>query len=263
MKIMKSYRLRATLASLSAMAVLFGFASSAQAAPTCASGPKSTLVQGPYILQNNMFGAADDSTGTQNICNVGNAANAWSSQWTWAAGTGVTKSFPSIYLGWNQGTSMPDSGFPGLVAYQFQIPTSVKFSVTGSGAYAVGYRVYFSPETSPDKPSAEMQIWLKYSGMTPKGKKVYSNSAFKDPEETWDVWKGIGDDGWPVFTFVRTASTTSFSAKLQPFIYCVYSTMKGFEKSWYTLGVQFGALVVQSNGAKGSLNVSEFSVATN
>jgi xyloglucan-specific endo-beta-1,4-glucanase len=262
MSFTKKFGSRAARTSLSALVVLFGLATSAHAAPTCVTDPKGTLTDGSFVIQNNMFGAADDATGTQNICMTPGSANAWSSTWTWAAGTGATKSYPNMYIGWNDGKSTPDSGFPYLISYQYQVPTSVEFKVSGTNTFAVGYRMYFSPDTAPDKASAEMQVWLNYAGMLPKGKKIYSNASIGVDGETWDTWKGVSDEGWPLTTFVKTSPSKSFSGKLQPFVYCMSYTMHVVDKTWYALGLQFGAWVVQSNGAKGSLTVTKYEGAS-
>lgn len=230
-------------------------------AQTCLSAQYSTIAQGSYTLQNDEWGLSDNPSGWQEICAGSASSNSWNSTWWWAAGSSKIKAYPSIYRGWQVGGSWsPDrGGFPVLISAQNPLPTSVTFNMSGNNQYDVAYDLFFSPSTNPSQPSAELMVWLNYSGNQPAGSKVASGVTLGGVNGTWDVWSG--NVGWPVWSFVRTSPVNSFSANLQPFVYYVSNTKSWLSTSWYELDIQFGAEIIQSNGANGSINVSKFSAA--
>lgn len=229
-------------------------------AQTCLDAQYSAQPQGNYTLQNDEWGLSGDPGGWQEICTGSASSNSWSSTWWWAKGTGDIKAYPSIYRGWQYGAWSPDKGgFPQLISAQGAMPTSVSFSMTGDNQYDCAYDLFFSPSSDPSSPSAEMMVWLQYSGNQPAGTKVASGISLGGISGTWDVWSGTVD--WPVWSFVRTSQVSSFSANLQPFVYYLSSTKGWLNSSWYELNIQFGTEIIQSNGANGGISVSSFSAS--
>ena len=226
---------------------------------TCEDGQYSGMTQGSYNLGNDEWGLSADPGGWQEICTGSASSNSWSSTWWWAEGSGTIKAYPSIYRGWQYGTWSPDSGFPVQISANKPLPTSVVFDMTGNNIYDDAYDLFFSPSTNPSAPSAEMMVWLNYSGNRPAGTKVASGVSLGGVSGTWDVWSG--NVGWPVWTFVRNTQVTSFSSNLQPFIYYLAYTTGQLSSSWYVLDIQFGTEIIQSNGENGSLSVSSFSAS--
>ncbi|MFM0291160.1 GH12 family glycosyl hydrolase domain-containing protein [Paraburkholderia megapolitana] len=255
-------RVRSTLVSLFVL-VAGAFCASAAHAQTCLDGQYSSLSQGAYTLQNDEWGLNGDSGGWQQICSGSASSGSFSSTWYWSTGTGSIKAYPGIYRGWQDGGSWsPDAGgFPQQISVQGSMPTSVSFSMSGNNQYDAAYDLFFSPSTNPGSPSAEMMVWLSYSGNQPAGSKVASGVSLGGMSGTWDVWSG--NVGWPVYTFVRDAQVTSFSGNLQPFVYYLSYTNSWLNRSWYEMDIQFGAEIIQSNGANGSINVSNFSASAN
>ena len=231
-------------------------------AQTCLDSQYGDLNQGSYTIENDEWGLANNPSGWQQICTGSASSNSWSSTWWWATGSGGIKAYPSIFRGWEYGGYSPNTGgFPVKVSAQAPIPTSVSFTMTGNNQYDNAYDLFFSPQTDPSAPSAELMVWLQYSGNQPFGTKVATGVALGGVSGTWDVWQGTNQ--WPVWSFVRTSQVSSFSGNLQPFIYYVAYTKKWLNSSWYDLNVQFGTEIIQSNGANGSITVTNFSASTN
>jgi len=243
-----------------AMVMAMG-ASARVEAQTCLDSQYATITQGNYILQNDEWGLSGDPGGWQQICNGSASSGSWSSTWFWSEGTGTIKAYPSIYAGWNYGTWSPGGGFPVVISAQDSLPTSVSFDMTGDNVYDAAYDLFFSPSTNPTSPSAEMMVWLNYGGHNPAGTKQASAVMLGGVSGTWDVWKGTGGGTWPLWTFVRTAQVTSFSGKLQPFIYYLAYTKGWLNSSWYELNIEFGTEIIYSNDANGSITVSSFSAS--
>ncbi len=230
-------------------------------AQTCVNTQYGTVTEGSYTIQNDKWGEADDTGGYQEVCTGNSSNNSWSSTWNWTKGSGKIKAYPSMYRGWEYGAYSPNrGGFPAQVSAQMPLPTSVAFTMTGNNQYDNAYDLFFSPQTDPSSPSAELMVWLNYSGNQPAGTKVASAVTLGGVSGTWDVWQGT--NSWPVWSFVRTSQVSSFSGNLQPFVYYVAYTKGWLNDSWYELNVQFGTEIIQSNGANGTVNVSSFSAST-
>lgn len=230
-------------------------------AQTCVDTQYGTVTEGSYTIQNDKWGEADDTGGYQEVCTGSSSNNSWTSTWNWTKGSGKIKAYPSMYRGWEYGAYSPDhGGFPAQVSAQKSLPTSVTFDMTGSNQYDNAYDLFFSPQTDPSGPSAELMVWLNYSGNQPAGTKVASGVALGGVSGTWDVWQGT--NSWPVWSFVRTSQVSSFSGNLQPFVYYVAYTKGWLNSSWYELNIQFGTEIIQSNGANGTLKVTQFSAST-
>jgi xyloglucan-specific endo-beta-1,4-glucanase len=201
---------------------------------------------------------------TSGICPLvpvdGNRSAPAAAQWWWPAGSGGVKAYPSIVSGWQFGAWSPNNnGFPVQVSANAPLPTSVSFYMSGNNQFDAAYDLFFSPNTNPSSPSAELMVWLNYSGNQPAGKPVAHGVALGGVGGTWDVW--VGSVGWPVWSFVADSQTTSFSGNLQPFVYYVSRTNDWLNQSWYELNTEFGAEVLQSNGQNGGINVTNFSAA--
>ena len=232
---------------------------------SCVTGQYNDISQGSYQLQNDQWNLPADPGGYQEICSGSSSNGSWSSTWNWATGSGGIKAYPSIYRGWEIGnTYSPDhGGFPVLLSSSPQLPTSVAFSMSGNNQYDSAYDVFFTSTGNPSgNPSAEMMVWLSYSGNSPAGSLKYSNVTLGNVSGTWNVYQGTSST-WPVYTFVRTSQVTSFSGKLQPFTYFLDQTKGLLSGSLYVADIQFGTEIIQSNGANGSISVSSFSASAN
>lgn len=227
-------------------------------AQQCTDAQYGVIDQGNYMLQNDEWNLSAGPGGWQEICTGNSGSNSWSSQWWWPTGSGGIKAYPSIVSGWQYGSWSPNkNGFPVQVSANAPLATSVSFSISGNNQFDAAYDLFFSPETNPGTPSAELMVWLRYSGNQPAGQLTASNVTLGGVSGTWDVW--VGNVGWPVWSFVPNSQTTSFSGNLQPFVYYAAYTKGWLNKSWYELNTEFGAEILQSNGQNGGITVNNFS----
>jgi xyloglucan-specific endo-beta-1,4-glucanase len=224
----------------------------------CTDAQYGDLSQGNYFLQNDEWNLSAGPGGWQQICAGSASNNSWSSQWWWPYGSGGVKAYPSIVSGWQFGTWSPNTnGFPVQVWDNAPLPTTVSFYMSGNNQFDAAYDLFFSPDTNPSSPSAELMVWLNYSGTQPAGSRVASGVVLGNEGNSWDVW--VGNVGWPVWSFVADNQTTSFSGNLQPFIYYVSYTNNWLNQSWYELNTEFGAEIINSSGENGGINVTNFS----
>ena len=238
---------------------------------TCVTGQYTGFTQGSYQIQNDEWGLLNDSGGYQEVCPGSSSSGSWNSIWNWTTGSGGIKAYPSIYRGWQiGGTWSPDhGGFPALLSSNPQLPTSVAFSTRGNNQYPSSYDVFFTSSASPSgttEPSAEMMVWLSYSGNSPNGNLKFSNVTLGNVSGTWNVYEGANTSNgvtWNVYTFVRTSQVTSFSGKLQPFTYFLDQTKGLLSGSLWVADIQFGTEIIQSNNANGGISVSSFSASAN
>ncbi len=236
---------------------------------SCVTGKFTDVAQGSYELQTDEWGLQNDTGGYEEVCTGSSSNGSWSSIWNWATGAGGIKAYPSIFRGWQDGgTYSPDhGGFPVLLSTSPNLPTSVAFSMTGNNQYDSSYDVFFINTASPNSNtaiSAEMMVWLSYSGNNPAGQQMYSGVTLGGVSGTWNVWvQPASGSNWPIYSFVRTSQVTSYSGNLQPFTYFLTNTKGVLSNSLYVADIQFGTEIIQSNGANGSISVSSFSASAN
>ena len=202
--------------------------------------------QGDYVVQNDKWGMNADPNGSQKIWPDGDG---WYATVNWAFTNRSVKSYPSIVAGWNFGANWTPKrdGFPVLVSSNPSLPTSTTWETTGTfNHYDVAYDLFLSPDNNPQKPSAEVMVWIGQAGQRPAGDQVATAVRIDGVPGTWDVW--VGDVGWKVYSFVRTSSVNSFSGNLQPFIHYLAYTHDYLSKDWYVLDMQFGAEILEANG---------------
>ena len=233
----------------------------------CITGQFVNEAQGSYELQTDEWNLNSDPGGYEEVCSGSSSNGSWSSTWNWATGSGGIKAYPGIFRGWQDGGAYsPDhGGFPVLLSSGPQLPTSVTFSMSGNNQYDSSYDVFFIKTASPNSStpiSAEMMVWLSYSGNNPAGSLTYSDITLGNVSGTWNVWVSTSGS-WPIYSFVRTSQVTSFSGTLQPFTYFLDQSKGLLSGSLYVADIQFGTEIIQCNGANGSISVSSFSASAN
>lgn len=226
----------AALVVLGGATVVLAGAAPAQAAPVICEKFGSTSIQnGRYVVQNNVWGAdtaqcidVNQNGGfTITTANHNKATN------------GAPAAYPSIYAGCHYancsvGSSLPmqaSSGGFGNVA------TSVSMSYPSSGTWNAAYDLWFdpTPRTDGQNTGAEIMIWLNRQGtIQPIGSQVATVSLLG---ATWNVW--FGNVGWNVVSYVRQSATTSLNFAVNTF----YSDAvnRGYaQRAWYLTSVQAG-----------------------
>lgn len=235
----------ATIAFISIAAIAV---QSRQAYGQACNGQYCTFnLDGDYTVQNDEWGLGSDPGGGQEIWPDG--TDAWYASFTWQYEGGGVKAYPSVWAGWNFGSWSPvPDGFPVKINVNDNLPTSTTWYTTGSLTnYDVAYDLFFSASSDPSEPSAEMMVWLGESGDTPVGSEIASNVTLGGVAGTWNVWGG-SNGSWPVYSFVRTSTATSFSANLQPFVYYLSYTHSYLNQSWFVLDMMFGCEIQAGSG---------------
>jgi xyloglucan-specific endo-beta-1,4-glucanase len=228
-------------------------------AQTCNDNQFGQIDQGNYLIQNDEWNLGAGPGGWQQICTGSASNNSWSAEWWWPSGSGGVKAYPAIVSGWEYGAYSPNHlGFPVLVSANDPINTTVTYNMYGNNQYDAAYDLFFSPSTNPSAPSAELMVWLSYSGTQPIGTRVAQAVTLGNESGTWDIWQG-NNGQWNVWSFVKTSQTTSFSGELQPFLYFVAYSRNWLPQNYYLLDIQFGVEILNSNGANGGINVTNYS----
>lgn len=233
-------------------------ASPAQAAGTCASG--GSIAMGKYYVTNNLWGAGSGS-GWQCAWDSWQSGDTigWGTTWDWSGQSNSVKSYTSTVLGWHWGWQRPGTELPVRVGDNRSIPTTWNFSVGGSGTMNVAYDLWLHPMSNPgssNNPTDEIMIWpYRTGGAGPAGTK---QATVNLGGGTWDLYRGWIDagngTGWNVFSFVRTANTTSVNIDLRDFTGNLVN--RGWlSSSKYLTSVQAGTEVFTG---KGQLNTDSY-----
>lgn len=198
----------------------------AQTAPaqTLASEPRcgafDDVVEARYWVNNNLWGQ-DSGSGTQcvQVTSTGADPLAWSTNWNWTGQSNGVKSFASSVLGWNWGVKIPDTGLPVQLSANRSLPTTWDYRITleGEGTMNVAYDLWLHEIPDPtfaDNPTDEIMIWTsRAGGAGPIGQ---LQTTVDIAGTTWELH--VGNNGWNVFSFIRTENTESVSMDLRDFL---------------------------------------------
>ncbi|KUL27316.1 GH12 family glycosyl hydrolase domain-containing protein [Actinoplanes awajinensis] len=218
----------------------------------------AALIRGKYWVNNNVWGKAD-GTGSQCVWENGLSGDnlSWGTSWTWAGDNTKVKSYGSAVLGWHWGNKTTGTGLPVQLSAGKAVKASWNFTVTQKTANVmnVSYDLWFHKIANPDwqdQPTDEVMVWLyKSGGAGPVGTKQATVTL---GGATWDLYKG--NIGWDVYSFVRTANTTSADLNLTDFT----TDLAGrgwLDKTKYLSSVQAGTEVFTGSG---QLDTSSYSV---
>ncbi|WP_229073116.1 cellulose binding domain-containing protein [Actinoplanes sp. DH11] len=200
----------------------------ASASPTAAPGGApgaencadyAALIRGKYWVNNNVWGKAD-GTGSQCVRENGLSGDklSWGTSWNWAGDTTKVKSYASAVLGWHWGWKTTGTGLPIRLSDGKPVDTAWNFQVTQTtaGIMNVAYDLWLHDIANPDwqhNPTDEVMVWLhRTGGAGPVGTKQATVTV---AGTTWDLYRG--NIGWNVYSFVRTANTSSAALNLTDF----------------------------------------------
>jgi hypothetical protein len=213
-----------------------------------------------YIVQNNVWGGTSDQVVTYD------GTTSTVTQQTGSNPTnGAPVSYPSVFIGSNNGRSTTGSNLPRAVSALTTVPTTWSNNAGGpSGTYNAAYDVWFSTSASgdPGSPSGGfLMVWyFKPTGAQPIGSVKYSGVTIAGASGTYDVW--IGDNGAvPCISYVRTQSIQSMSYDLNSFIQdAVHNRSGTIQSGWYLTNV-FAGFEIWSGGQ--GLATTSFSAVVN
>jgi Glycosyl hydrolase family 12 len=211
-----------------------------------------------YIVQNNVWGGSGSQALTYNGTSFEITAQSGNNPTT-----GAPASYPSVFIGSNNGHTSNGSGLPKQVSALASVKTSWSHNGSPSigGTYNAAYDVWFSTNAGGDSgaPSGGyLMVWLyKTANVQPLGNTIaQSGATIPGVEGTWDVW--IGQQmGKPCISYVRTQTLASINYDLNAFIQdAVKRPEKPIQSSWYLTNV-FAGFEIWSGGT--GLKTNEFS----
>ena len=201
-----------------------------------------TRNQRNYVVQNNVWGGS----AAQSLSYTG-----VSFQVTQQTGnnptTGGPVSYPSVFIGSNNGRNTAGSNLPKRVSTLTTVPTGWSWSTNGAGGtYNAAYDVWFSTNSTgdPGNPTGGyLMVWLyKPGNAQPIGTNQDSASISSN---SFNVWIGT-QMGHPIISYTRISSTNSMSFDLNDFIKDAVArgTIRG---EWYLSNI-FAGFEIWSGG---------------
>jgi cellulose 1,4-beta-cellobiosidase len=246
------------LCLLSAFALILSSLLMIQALPAaeiCGQYDILPVMDGRYIIQNNIWGAYTGQCVAVPDANATDFIIAYSRH-----NQSSVASYPSIFQGCHWGRCSSGSNMPLRVDQVESAPFSWSFSNRSSGEgniWNAAAEAWFSP--IPDSShgyygGAELMIWLDRQILQPAGEKVgrvFIGGAW------WDVWQA--KMGWNYIAYEREEPTDSVELDLMDFIND--SLSRGYiNRSWYLHNLQAG-FEIQAGGE--GLTSNSFSVLIN
>lgn len=236
------------------------FAATAIAVPTKTIEKRSTtlcgqwdsLQTGNYKLYQDLWNEGSATSGSQ--CSTINSAGSsisWSTSWTWAGGSNQVKSYANAVL--NQSTIKKISAIT-------SIPTTWKWSYTGSSIVAdVAYDI-FTSSTSSTSGTAEYEIMIWLAAIGGAGPISSTGSAVATTTingVTFKLYSGK-NGSTTVYSFVAETEATNFSGDILNFLKYL-ETSQGYPSSQYLTSI--GAGTEPFTGTNAVLTTSSYSVS--
>ncbi|PKY07534.1 endoglucanase I precursor [Aspergillus campestris IBT 28561] len=209
-----------------------------------------TITQGPYIINNNMWGM-DSGTGSQctTLDGGSDAGVAWHTTWTWSGGENSVKTYP------NSGLVLE----PKLVSDITSIPSTAEWSYDNTDIRAdVAYDLFTAADINHVTYSGdyELMIWLgQYGEVGPIGSVIDSAEV---GGQTWDIYNGPNGD-MNVYSFVAAEPVTSFDTDIKEFFTYLTEKQSYPADQQYLLTVQFGT--EPFTGGEATLTVKNWSAS--
>ncbi|PQE23471.1 glycosyl hydrolase family 12 protein [Rutstroemia sp. NJR-2017a BBW] len=216
---------------------------------TTICGQWDTVATGTYTVYQDLWGISGYS-GSQ--CSTVNSYSsgtiAWSTSWSWSGGSSQVKSYANV------GLTMTAKQVSAISS----IPTTWKWSYTGSSIVAdVAYDL-FSSSTASGSAQYEIMVWLAaLGGAGPISSTGSSIATVTISGVSWKLYYGL-NGSTKVYSFVASSSATSFSGDLKLFL-TYLATNQGYPTSQYLLSVQAGT--EPFTGSNAVLTTSAYSVS--
>jgi len=221
-------------------ALLAALAAAATASPTPTQvlkprasqcGQWDSISTGNFVVYADLWG---ESAGTGSQCSTVTAASgnsvSWSTSWSWSGGSSSVKSFSNAVVNFT----------PKQLSAIGSMPTSWKWSYTGSGIVAdVAYDSFLS-SSATGSDEYEVMVWLGALGGA--GPISSTGSAIATPTVagvSWQLFYGL-NGSMKVYSFVASSKDeTDFSGDLLDF-YKYLEQSQGLSSSQYLLSVGAG-----------------------
>ncbi|KAJ5964235.1 Glycoside hydrolase family 12 [Penicillium vulpinum] len=208
-----------------------------------------TATTSDYILYNNLWGQADDPSGTQctGLDSVNGNTIAWHTSWSWAGTAWQVKSYANAKLQFT----------PRTLSAVNSIKSVWKWSYSTTNVVAdVAYDMFLS-STANGSEEYEIMVWLAaYGGAGAISSTGQPIATVTISGSVWDVY--VGPNGaMTVYSFVAKSPITSYSGDLLDF-FKYLQTNQALSSSLYLIAVQAGT---EPFTGKASMAVSSYSVS--
>ena len=241
----------AGLALTAAMAVVAPAA--AQAATTCSSGASEGM--NPYYILNNEYNASLSTLSSwQCAWSTSQSGDtiAWGADWNWTHVSSSTSSsvlaYPAAVLGWEWGWQYSDTKLPVRLNSGTTVSSTWDYTFTQNTAntFDVSYDNWITSSSDPGdaNPQGEVMIWLNHGGGAGPAGSQYATVSVDGA--SWNLYIDYANT-WPIYSFVRTATTTSSKLNITDFTKLLISSY-GLNGSYYLSSVQAGAEVWSGEG---------------
>ncbi|RAH45726.1 putative endoglucanase [Aspergillus aculeatinus CBS 121060] len=233
--------------SLLSLATLASAASLQRRSDFC--GQWDTATAGDFTLYNDLWG---ESAGTGSQCTGVDSYSgdtiAWHTSWSWSGGSSSVKSYANAALTFT----------PTQLNCISSIPTTWKWSYSGSSIVAdVAYDTFLA-ETASGSSKYEIMVWLAALGGA--GPISSTGSTIATPTiagVNWKLYSGPNGDT-TVYSFVADSTTESFSGDLNDFFTYLVDN-EGVSDELYLTTLEAGTEPFTGSNAK--LTVSEYSIS--
>lgn len=172
-----------------------------------------------YIVQNNAWNPTSGMS--QTISYIGRSFSV-TTQTGNLGTTGAPVSFPSLFIGANNGRATSNSGMPKRVGDITSVPTGWSWSGNPSGQWNAAYDVWFSSSSAGDQGSSTrsfLMVWFgRTSGPRPEDDLNGPYTTAHIANVNWDVWYGTNVEGRPVISYVAQQTVNSLEFDLKNFI---------------------------------------------
>jgi hypothetical protein len=214
-----------------------------------------------YIVQNNVWGS-QSSAQTVTYNGVSFTVNSQTDSHDPHGNPNTPISYPSDFIGNNNGRSTTGSNLPKQISTMTTVPTGWSTNAGSiSGVYNAAYDVWFnnSSQTGTNSPTGGyLMVWLANQGTAqPVGTLQASGVSINGM--SWNVWYGGTQNGVGVISYVRTSNTASMSFDLTLFIKDAVSRQQ-LQNSWYLTNI-FAGFEIWSGGT--GLRTTNFCAVVN
>jgi len=199
------------------------------------------VVTGTYTVYQDLWNEAQATSGSQCTTVTSDSASnlAWSTSWSWGGASNQVKSYANAVV------TMSSKKKVSAIS---SIPTTWKWSYTGSSIVAdVSYDI-FTSSTATGSNEYEIMIWLGALGGA--GPISSTGSTVATPTiggASFKLYSGPNGDT-TVYSFVAASETTSFSGDLKAFFTYLESSL-AFPSSQYLLSIGAGTEPFTGSGA--------------
>ncbi|TVY94317.1 putative xyloglucan-specific endo-beta-1,4-glucanase A [Lachnellula willkommii] len=200
---------------------------------TTICGQWDSVVTGAYTVYQDLWNEAEATSGSQcsTVTSLSDSTLVWSTSWTWAGASNQVKSYANAVV-----SSTTKLQFSAITS----IPTTWKWSYTGSDIVAdVSYDI-FTSSTATGSNEYEIMIWLAaLGGAGPISSTGSSIATVTIDGVSFDLYSGE-NGSTQVYSFVAASEATDFSGDLLNF-FNYLETSQSYPSSQYLLNIGAGS----------------------